>query len=353
MMSQEAPQAKVSGDRMQAPRPEVPRFDSALDAWILSRYVDVVAALQEPGLWPVGPRREIETEIRDDSGRLSQRAAILEALPASRAAEWQPRMSEMAHRAIDRFPANRPVDLYREFAKPWGLDLAMLVTAADPAGRERLADLSDRVFAPTGVSGDSRLKSDAAEAVAEMDRMLQNGPIPMGEPTFVALSQTLPRLLASSWLALLEHPAQWARLRNQPDLIQGAIEELLRYAGIVSSVRRRATTEIELAGVRIRAGERVVLMLASANRDPAQFPDPDRLDVTRRFAGHVALGTGRNSCVGAMLVRLGASVSTSTLVERFAEAELTGSIEWREGDRFCWPESVLAILRPRGAVEAV
>lgn len=348
MMSQEPARAEISGEGMHPPRPEAPRFDAAMDAWVLSRYADVALALQEPALWPVGAGREIETEIRDEAGRLSQRAAILNALPASRAAEWQPRMSEMAHRALDRLSADSAVDLYGEFAKPWGLDLAMLVTAADPGDRERLATLSDRVFAPTGIRVDSHLKRDAAVAGSEMGLLLKNGPIPMGEPTFVALSQTTPRVLASFWLALLQHPAEWARLHQRPELLPGAIEELLRYAGIVNSVRRRATADIELAGVQISTGDRVILMLASANRDPAQFPDSDRLDVTRRFAGQLALGSGRNSCVGAMLVRLAALISTGALVERFAGAELSGPIEWCEGDRFQWPASVPALLR-RGA----
>ena len=93
----------------------------------------------------------------------------------------------------------------------------------------------------------------------------------------------------------------------------GAIEELLRYAGIVRRVFRRATADIDLGGVRIAEGELAVLMLASANRDPEQFPDPDRLLLARPAAGHVSLGTGRNSCVGALLIRLAASVATGAL----------------------------------------
>ena len=167
----------------------------------------------------------------------------------------------------------------------------------------------------------------------------------MGEPAFVALSQTLPRLLANAWLALVRHPDEYARLRAHPDLMPGAIEELLRYAGIVRRVFRRATANVDLGGVRIAEGDLAVLMLASANRDPEQFPDPDRLLLARPVTSHVALGTGRNSCVGAMLIRMAASVATGALAAKFAEATFSSVGGWRTGSGFCFPASVYVTLR--------
>ena len=79
-------------DPMTPPRPEAPHFDPAQNAWVLSRYPDVWAALREPHLWPVSGKREIQPEARDDAGRLKQRAAMLEALSASRLEEWRPRL---------------------------------------------------------------------------------------------------------------------------------------------------------------------------------------------------------------------------------------------------------------------
>jgi cytochrome P450 len=167
----------------------------------------------------------------------------------------------------------------------------------------------------------------------------------MGEPAFVALSQTFPRLLANEWLALVRHPAEFARLREHPDLLPAAVDELMRYAGIVRRVYRRATDDVELGTVRIAGGELAMLMLASANRDPEEFADPDRLDVTRSASHHVALGTGRNSCVGGMLTRMAASVATSALTARFREAELIGADDWRIGSGFCFPGSVRVRFR--------
>src|ERR1035437_7115778 len=334
---------------MTPPRPEAARFDLAQNAWVLSRYPDVWAAWREPYLWPVSGKREIQPESRDADGRLKQRAAMLEALSASRLEEWRPRLEGLTRSALDRLPTDRAGDLFGEFTLPWGLALAMLVTGADAADSRRLADLGGRVFAATGESGDAALRADAASATAELERIFETGPIPMGEPAFVALSQTLPRLLANAWLALVRHPTEFAHLRAHPELMPGAIEELLRYAGIVRRVFRRAPATVDLGGVSIAGGELAVLMLASANRDPEQCPDPDRLLLTRPVTSHVALGTGRNSWCAALLIRMAALVATGALTSIFAEAHFSGVEEWGvpsgPGSGFCFPASVYVTLR--------
>lgn len=326
-------------------RPEAPHFDAAQNAWVLSRYPDVWAALRHPHLWPVSGKREIKPEGRDESGRLQQRAEMLDALSAARFEAWRPRLDAVTLDALDRLSTDRPVDLLGEFTLPWGLALAMLVTGSAPAASHCLADLGNRVFAATGAADDSALKNDAAAATAELEGIFENGPIPMGEPAFVALSQTLPRLLANAWLALVRHPEEYARLRAHPELMPGAIDELLRYAGIVRRVFRRATAPIDLGGVRIAEGDLAVLMLASANRDPEQFPDPDRLDLSRPLTSHVALGIGRNSCVGALVIRMAASVATGALAAKFAKVEFNEVGEWRTGSGFCFPASVYVTLQ--------
>ena len=321
--------------------PHPPYYDSAQGAWILSRHADVLAALQHPHLWPVGGgNREILPESRDEAGRLKMRTDVLARFSQSHLVLWRPRMESEALRILKELPAGRPVDLLRQFALPWGLTLALLATGADPADREKLGALGTRVFAATGASEDSPSRADAAAATAEMERIFEHGSVPMGEPTFVALSQTMPRLLASCWLALFGHPVEYAKLRARPDLMSVAVEELLRYSGIVRRVFRRSTARVELGGVIIGQGDLVILMLARANRDPARFADPDSLDVTRPVAIHFSLGHGRNSCVGANPVRMAVSIATTALVSTFASAELRGTGEWRLGSGFRFPASV-------------
>jgi cytochrome P450 len=330
---------------MTPPRPEPAYFDPAQNAWILSRYPDVSAALRESHLWPVSGQREILPEIRDETGRLKQRTEMLDALAASRLETWRPQLEALTHNALDRLPTDRPVDLLGEFALPWSLALAIIVMRVDPAQSDLLADLGGRVFAATGESEDAAVRENAAAATVELERIFAAGPLPMGEPTFVAVSQALPHLLASAWLALIRHPREYARLRACPHLMTGAIDELLRYSGIVRCVFRRATSHVDLGGVSIAQGDLVVMNLASANRDPEHFPDPDRLDLGRPVNGHVALGTGRNSCVGAMLIRMASSLATGALTARFAEARFSSVGGWRIGTSFNFPASVYVTLR--------
>jgi cytochrome P450 len=338
------PKTSVDADLM-APPPRVPYFDPERGGWIFSRYADVVSALRDPRLWPVVAHGEDQAKTRDEIGRLRLRPDVQEALSASKLAEWQAQMEQPTRCALEAVTADRPIDLLGEFAKPWCLTLAMLVTGADPGERGRLSELGNSVFVGTGEPDGSALKANAAAATAELERVFERLGVPMGEPTFIAISQTSARLLSNAWLALLRHPSEYARLRAEAHLMPGAIEELLRYAGIVRRVFRWATEDLELGGVKIVKGDRVLLMLASANRDPEQFPEPNCLDVARSLATHVSLGMGRNSCVGAPLIRMAAAVATRALVERFGEAEVAGPVEWHVGSGFCFPKAVWARLR--------
>ena len=117
--------------------------------------------------------------------------------------------------------------------------------------------------------------------------------------------ETTESMIADSVFALLHHPDAWARLRRDPSLRDGAIEEALRWTTPVQSCTRYATRTVRLGGVEIEAGEIVQGMLGAANRDPARFTDPDRLDITRPNASdHLGFGTGRHLCLGAPLARL-------------------------------------------------
>ena len=332
-------------DILSPPRPVPPYFDPASDAWVLSRYRDVLAAFREPNLWTVGSSGEGQMEVRDEIGKLRARGEMQEELSSSKVSEWQSRMETLAASAVAQLPAGRPVDLLREFALPWCLSLAIIATRVDPDDRPRLADLGASVFSGTGEPKGSELHAQASAATAELDRYFQQRAMRNGEPTFIAISQTMARLLSNGWLVLFRHPAEAARLRAQPDLIPGAVDELLRYAGIIPKLFRRAIADVDLGGLRIAKEQRVNLMVASANRDPEQFPDPDRFDVTRRVANHLALGIGRNSCIGAFVIRMAAAVTAAALLKEFPAAEPAGSVEWVSGAGFCFPGSVQVLLR--------
>jgi cytochrome P450 len=322
------------------PPPQAPYFDESRDAWVLSRYADVVAALRDSQLWPVAARGEDQAATRDELGRLRLRGPSQEALSAERVQRWQEQIQPLAHDLLDRLSKERTVDLLAEFALPWCLEFALLVVNAAAADHGRLAALGTEVFAATGAPDESPLRPRAAVATAELERLLADGPMPMSEPTFVAISQTTPRLLASIWLALYEHPDERERLGTTPELWPMAVEELLRFGGIVRRIWRQARESVEIGGARIEGGQRVMLMLARANRDPAQFPEPNRLDVTRQVGGQLALGAGRNSCIGTVLIRMCVTVATRALLERLPGSRLDGTPEWRAGSGYGFPVSL-------------
>jgi cytochrome P450 len=145
----------------------------------------------------------------------------------------------------------------------------------------------------------------------------------------VAGNETTTKLIGNSLLALLRNQSQLELLREEPKRIGDAVEELLRYDGPVQLTSRIATRDCELRGHSIRRGQQIVLLLAAANRDPAQFESPDRLDVTRREIRHLAFGHGTHFCLGARLARLETTVALEALISRFPNLrECNERVEW-------------------------
>ena len=143
--------------------------------------------------------------------------------------------------------------------------------------------------------------------------------------------ETTMNLVGNGVLVLVRHPDELARLRDDPSLDRTAIEELLRYEGPVHVTARIATTDVEVGGQLIRKGEQAAVVLAAANRDPEQFPDPNRLDVGRTDNRHLAFAAGAHYCLGAALARIEARAAIVTLIRRFPDVELrTADPQWRD-----------------------
>ncbi|MFC7565175.1 cytochrome P450 [Actinomadura namibiensis] len=133
---------------------------------------------------------------------------------------------------------------------------------------------------------------------------------------------TTGSVLARGVFALLTHPEQFALLRSDPGLVEGAVEELLRYLSIGPCGLRTALEDVEVDGVLIRAGQTVTISQPAANRDPARFPDPDTLDVRRDAAGHLTFTHGIHQCLGQHLARLELRVALRELIARFPTLRL-------------------------------
>jgi cytochrome P450 len=141
--------------------------------------------------------------------------------------------------------------------------------------------------------------------------------------------ETTTNLIGTGLLSLVRNPSEMGRLRADRALLRGAVDELLRYEGPTKAQPRVAAVDLELRGRRIRRGERLFLVQAAANRDPAKFADPDRLDVGRADNDHLAFGYGIHHCLGAPLARLEAEVAFGRLLAAPWDLELDGAPEWR------------------------
>lgn len=335
--------------RMSQP-PRAVYFDSVRGEWVLSRYADVLAALHDSRLRPVGEKSG--DRAAGEAGEEDVRSMTMRILSPSRISEWRASIEPLAESRMAALPADRPIDLLGEFAEPWCTSVALIVTGASAENRDRLLELARHVSAGAADPDDPDLKAAAAAAHSELKRNIPAGTQPMAAAAFVALAQTLPALLANSWLALLRHPGELSKLRAKPDLMPSAMEELLRYASLARNIKRIAHDQVCVGSEAIETGQRVTLALHSANRDPEQFAEPNRLNVTRPAVKSLVLGAGPHSCAGAALIRMAAAVATKAFVLKFHEATVFEPVEWRGGASFRAPAVLLARCRhlPRSAI---
>jgi cytochrome P450 len=143
----------------------------------------------------------------------------------------------------------------------------------------------------------------------------------------VAGNETTTNLIGNTLLTFLENQGTWERLRQQPDLLPSAMEEVLRYRSPVQSMFRVTKEEATVAGVTIPANQPLVAWIGSANHDENQFPDPEKFDIERKPNKHLAFGHGIHYCLGAPLARLEASIALRSMLERFSSIQLAPGAE--------------------------
>ncbi|GAB1542960.1 cytochrome P450 [Scytonema sp. NUACC21] len=148
---------------------------------------------------------------------------------------------------------------------------------------------------------------------------------------FATGEETTVNTIGNGMLALLRHPEEMEKLKREPTIIQSAVEEILRYDSPVQITNRIAIDNLEIGNQTIQAGEKIVLCLGAANRDPSQFPDPDRLNIHRSENNHLAFGDGIHYCLGAALARAQAQIAINTLIQQFPDLQLASDkLEWRK-----------------------
>ena len=148
---------------------------------------------------------------------------------------------------------------------------------------------------------------------------------------FMTGEETTVNLIGNGMLALLHHPKQMEKLKQEPNIIQTAVEEVLRYDSPGQITVRIASDNLEIGGQTIQKGEKMLLCLGAANRDPAKFSNPDRFDLLRKENHHLAFGDGIHRCLGAALARIQAEIAINSLVQKLPNLKLASDkLEWRK-----------------------
>jgi cytochrome P450 len=280
----------------------------------------------------------------------------------------RPRIQDIANSLLDAVQARadetgrREMELIDDFAYPLPLTVISEMLGIPAADREKFREWSQAAvsFTPTDranpqvtakliefiaylrrlvvakhANPEDDLLSGLVLAEAEGDKLSENELLSMIFLLIVAGHETTVNLIGNGTLALFEHPEQLTRLRENPDLLKPAIEEMLRYYGPVEmSLTRWVREDTELAGVLLRRGEQIVALLASDNHDGEQFPDPEMFDISRAPNRHLAFGTGIHTCLGATLARLEGEVAFATLLSRMPDLALavpSDEVQWRDG----------------------
>jgi len=313
--------------------------------WTLCTYADVHAALRDDRLAPYG------VHTRGDDTHTVVREAVAQELPAALMNGWRVALGVRADALWCALPADAAVDLIVDFAEPWAREAAQLVLDIPVVVMDACMPLARTLFEESAVA---RSGAPSAELSAAATRLAVHLHAFGGAGTvqsFVALTHTVPALVSSAFVALLQHPEQLAWLREHRDerALAAATNELLRFAGPSRAVFRTALAPVAFGDIAVDTGDEVVLLLSQANRDPARFRDPDVLDLHRSASGHLAFGAGTHGCVGASLVRLLLHEAIAAFVRAPRTFALTdpygGGVTWLDGFALRAPRGIPAVTR--------
>ena len=361
--------------RLRESRPVAPvRMPAYGRAWVVTRYEDVRSVLTDPRMakdvhrWPGGGRSRPSEATgvyahmlhADPPDHTRLRRLVQKPFASRRAALW-PRAEEIAASLLDEMArrGDDVIDLLGQYARPLPITVICELLGVPVADREWVrvtvyaydertehgrverelaAYFTELIAAKRAEPGDDLVSelviaSDNANADGAADGLTRNELVSAAFLLVMAGFDTTVNLIASGTLALLTHPEEMARLRQDPSLLPAAVEELLRFTSPVNHANDRFTIEdVPIGDVVIPAGEWVIPAIASADWDPARFPDPDRLDLGRDTSGHVAFGHGVHHCLGAPLARMEAEVALGALLARFPRISLavpSSELRWR------------------------
>jgi len=359
-------------------RAEDPVHQSPLGFWVLTRYDDVSAVLRDPrfikeplaALVAARFGAEVPRGVglsmldRDPPDHTRLRGLVSKAFTPRVVDGLRSRIQQIVDELITRVQAAGSMDVIEEFAYPipvnvicemlgvpladherfkgWSLDIARgldsiwlppdsEVPRRSAASRHGINDYFRGLIAQRRASPRGDLLSALIAAEEAGDKLNEEELLATCILLLIAGHETTVNLIGNGVLALLRNPGELERLRATPGLITNAVEELLRYDGPVQRTARVASAPATIGGRTIAKGEMVMPFIGAADRDPSQFPDPDRLDLTRADNRHIAFGWGIHFCLGAPLARVEGQIAIDALVRRLPRLELmTDAPEYRQ-----------------------
>jgi len=354
-------------------------WDPYMHAWVVTSYQEVVNVLMyysadrtppldyldQLGLEFMKPFAEVMLEqmmFMDGAKHARLRGLCASAFTPRRVESLRTIVREVADRLIDQFIDNGHFDIVREFANPlpaivtakllgvpeedhaqlhaWVLDIAE-VLGNFQHHPDRVAEIVNSLRALKNyVAAQMEIQRESPNGglihslmAAEVDgnRLSEEEVIANTIITLIGGHETTTNLIASGFLSLLKNEEAYHQLKDRPEIMGSAVEELLRLESPVQHTARIAPSDMTLGGKTIKKGSRVVAVLAAANRDPNRFPNPDQMDLQRLDNRHVAFGWAAHFCFGAPLARLEGQIAFVTLLKRLGEPRVvTQNLKWRE-----------------------
>ena len=344
------------------------------DAWLATRYQDVKVVLGDPRFSRAASvgRDEPRTSPQPIGGGILSmdppdhsrlRRLVAKAFTARRVEQLRPVTAAIAGELVDAMrTAGPPADLVEHFSTPLPVRVICRLLGVPASDQHLFRTWSEAIISTTSLPPETVIEylgslhaymagliaqrrevatDDLIGAMVQArdednDRLTEQEMVELAAGLLAAGHETTVTQLSNFVYVLLTHPEQLAVLRARPELVPGAVEELLRFVplGAAAAFARYATVDLELGGVRIRAGEPVIAAMSAANRDATVFGEPDRLDITREAGPHLGFGHGVHHCLGAQLARMELQVALGTLLDRLPDLALAvdeKDLEWKSG----------------------
>lgn len=346
-------------------------------AWLITRYDEARDALADrrlglalPGVDTVAQQAN-DSLFQDPPGHTRLRKLVSAAFTSRRMADLRPRIAHLADRLIDELVSRRPpADLLETVGFPLPITVIGELLGVPASERDNLREWSNALLSlPVAGGGDpgtgwGNLSAQIAELIARkraepgddlLSALITVRDADAGQLSEAEMAMMAITLIPAGYVTtsigigvgtiLLTQHDQLARLADNPDLVVSAVEEVLRVQAVTGDVARTATEDVQLADARIRAGDKILISVTSANRDERRFSDSDRFDIARPDNAHLTFGHGIHHCLGAALARVELQVVFAALAARLPSLRLAvaaAELAWERSDLFGdeWPQAV-------------